>query len=1396
MKGDFTRFTHDPKKHYSRVLKQQGRVDLDADWNENQEIQQHLAETTNKDVIGLCGVPKREKSSFSLEWKNGDILVSPGRIYVDGILCELEEDVSYSCQPDYPNPEELEPDNGRTDLVYLDVWHRHITAIEDPDIREVALGGPDSTTRLKTVVQVKVLKNVGAINCEHEIKAGWPPVPILTERGKLSTQAEPGMADEPCVIAPGGGYRGLENRLYRVEIHSGGKTDHNPESPTFKWSRDNGSVVMRIEKFDAKKVFVKSKGKDQVLALRKNDWVEVLGDETELSGKPGTLARIVDGPNLEQVIDGKERMFAITLSEDVSKHTNEGNPKVRRWDHGEKSFENSDDGAIPVRTGPWIELEDGIQIRFQTGTYCTGDYWVFAARTATGKVEALDQAPPRGIEHHYCKLAFVTWIKVNKIFAADILPCIKVFPPLTELPKGAANCCTVTVGDGVASVGDYSDIQKAIDSLPLEGGRVCILPGTYNLQQPVEIKRDNLTVSGCGSQTHIIAKRKGECAFIVREENENGQLENIRLESLIVDATTANSTIHVEKCRCFRILDCYVKNLSPISGLDNPALRVLEGEDVGILENNFWGHPGISIQAQRVNIVQNVDLGGIWIWDGSNNVRIESNKINDLPEKQNLNVEAPGIILGGMPESISNKKGNYGVKVVEILGNQIFQMHNSGISTKSAIDGQIPGDIEDVTIAHNRITDCALGGLNEKFDRQAVGGIVLREVSGLRIIDNYIADNGTEGDAACGIFVDECQCLQMIGNTVTGNGSHQLKCVNFTTMEKYNGYKLPDIDGVKFTADNIAISHDPITDLDGFLCKNETIIELPQTVQMVMLTFASIEEEKTGGFVTTHVESATSGPASSISLTIKLFNSKGENIGERPVKHNYQTIEFHAEDIQKIDIQKNQDSREALLLELCFGETITSYQAGIVALNVDNQNSTEKQLGGYAASIHNNSVVCPRGQALILFGWGPMSITGNTLTSLGRYEIPTSIIGNKSSAKTHEPSFNYAAYIRAILGVSQVVSILNMGHTLGLDEAFIEESDINGNSQGVSNNNLDNSMVNDNIRSILENLPFINGQVIFHDNQITLENMMAPRFIIPKYPFISDMSSLLISLDDLSIQNNQFLADAMGLLTNALALSMTLRLSGNRFVERSHRAFASCFSLAAGNITTDNQAIHCIYPLGIKKAFNDNQMLYCPSEKMTKSMKNKTLSSEELISEIDQLLNQVADASVPLLQKIEDHYAKRAERLSNIMNCLKEDLGEGHPRVIDLGKAAEKAEELKKSINTAINRESRRPKIGPQEWMAFGTVLDPNGRPISGLRVRVYDKDRKYDDLLCETATDEYGDFYLKYRERMVIKTGEKKPDLYIMVEDQSGKQLFSSKDSVRRNPGQTSYFKISLKRE
>ncbi len=45
MKGDFSRLTFDPRKNFSSVLMQQGRVQLDADWNEQGAILLHYVRT-------------------------------------------------------------------------------------------------------------------------------------------------------------------------------------------------------------------------------------------------------------------------------------------------------------------------------------------------------------------------------------------------------------------------------------------------------------------------------------------------------------------------------------------------------------------------------------------------------------------------------------------------------------------------------------------------------------------------------------------------------------------------------------------------------------------------------------------------------------------------------------------------------------------------------------------------------------------------------------------------------------------------------------------------------------------------------------------------------------------------------------------------------------------------------------------------------------------------------------------------------------------------------------------------------------------------------------------------------------------------------------------------------
>ena len=70
MKGDFTRSTFRAEKHYTSVRMQQGRLQLDSDWNEQADIQNYLRRAQVTDMIGsgsgaakvdpITGLPSQE----------------------------------------------------------------------------------------------------------------------------------------------------------------------------------------------------------------------------------------------------------------------------------------------------------------------------------------------------------------------------------------------------------------------------------------------------------------------------------------------------------------------------------------------------------------------------------------------------------------------------------------------------------------------------------------------------------------------------------------------------------------------------------------------------------------------------------------------------------------------------------------------------------------------------------------------------------------------------------------------------------------------------------------------------------------------------------------------------------------------------------------------------------------------------------------------------------------------------------------------------------------------------------------------------------------------------------------------------------------------------------------
>jgi uncharacterized protein DUF6519 len=265
------------------------------------------------------------------------------------------------------------------------------------------------------------------------------------------------------MISPDACYRGTENQLYRVEIHKSGNAD----AATFKWSRENGSVVFPILKLEGNAVALGSLGRDDRLSLTEGDWVEIVNDDYilpisgDLDGKANPLLQVVNVDRINRRVTLSGRPGA-NLSDDQSKY-----PLPRRWDQkggtgkrGEPTKLSTDgSGTVIIQEAlasdtdtNWITLEDGIQIQFQPPSattspsdakYHTGNYWLIPARTVTGDILWPQQAgeddqsppmpmalPPDGVDHHYALLAIVPIEADGSVGKDKIIDLRYLVPPL------------------------------------------------------------------------------------------------------------------------------------------------------------------------------------------------------------------------------------------------------------------------------------------------------------------------------------------------------------------------------------------------------------------------------------------------------------------------------------------------------------------------------------------------------------------------------------------------------------------------------------------------------------------------------------------------------------------------------------------------------------------------------------------------------------------------------------------------------------------------------------------------------------------------------------------------------------------------------------------------------
>ena len=797
MSFDLSRIRFDARRDFLGVVMQQGRVQLDADWNEWVAQLARRIQAGALDTYGGNVVPRITPDGFRIQAGGGSFSIGVGRIYVDGLLAEnhgaapnaweprLAEltgstALGYTSQPYYPNPPALP--QGGPHLVYVDVWQRDVTAVQAPDLVEKAVG-VDSTGRLQTVWQVKVLANVGNSTCatEDEDVPGWQAL-IAPSAARLSTATGvPSFEPDPCQVPPAAGYRGLENQLYRVEVHRGGTLG----TATFKWSRDNATVASRVSHINPARdrITVESIGRDDVLRFHDGDWVEVTDDWRELHALPGELRRIRVAGGVDE--SARTLQFDLALPAgmfptNAQQATDSArNTRVRRWDQaGVVRRENGNQvqdlnapgaaGDIQIlAAGTRLFLEHGILVDFNLapagGQFKTGDYWVFAARTVDASIEVLTQAPPLGIHHHYARLAMVN-------FPDNETDCRVLWPPIAE---GEGCDCTVCVSAEGHNSG-VATIQQAVDSIKDIGGTICLGIGTYNLDEPIEVDgAQSLRFRGQGWGSLLVGSEPG--AIFEISASTGVALENL---TLIASATRASTTAALMARNCIDLRLEHINALCLAAGDGASAAVSLSGNMLGVsiddcvlVAERGIVRTGEHLLSAELRVARNllfcsqraINLDGISLHYG--HTRIEDNLM--------MNGNQPALVAGGavLPGSPFAITGNViytegdgihaGVDGLRISDNEI-----SGLGTRSGDgivvqEGLDPQGINDARIEGNRLSQLQGNAIliHQRLDNASISG---NTIDGIGLGALVMGEAGSVGSLL--VSANRCRNLGLAAN--------------------------------------------------------------------------------------------------------------------------------------------------------------------------------------------------------------------------------------------------------------------------------------------------------------------------------------------------------------------------------------------------------------------------------------------------------------------------------------------------------------------------------------------------------------------------------------------------------------------------------------------------------
>ncbi|MEO0761834.1 MAG: DUF6519 domain-containing protein, partial [Pseudomonadota bacterium] len=279
MTGDISAYLFDPRQRYGGVGLQQGRVITDTDWNEAGRIEAERRRRLLADLV--CGhgstndgfrlsgaIPATAETVEPNGTATYDVTLEVGSFLLGGELHDWTgAPETLLSQADWlqltgEDRDALPPAPaaGRTDLVYLELFEQTVTAVEDREIRERALGGPDTSTRARPIRRIRVLPDTVA-DCtaagaamEAAVTAPAPgdttntphafdPVTCeVRSKARLTVGfSGPGPTADLCQPRVSQGYLGAENQAIRVQL---------TRADRFLWAYDNAAPLYRVQVSD------------------------------------------------------------------------------------------------------------------------------------------------------------------------------------------------------------------------------------------------------------------------------------------------------------------------------------------------------------------------------------------------------------------------------------------------------------------------------------------------------------------------------------------------------------------------------------------------------------------------------------------------------------------------------------------------------------------------------------------------------------------------------------------------------------------------------------------------------------------------------------------------------------------------------------------------------------------------------------------------------------------------------------------------------------------------------------------------------------------------------------------------------------------------------------------